>query len=82
MVHGSTCKIKNIFKGDLFRNSTLNNRITGDEGIYKKTKNAACGQALPKVCALSYTFWGGGSVTANIGWYVVSEIWLHFWELP
>jgi hypothetical protein len=23
-----------------------------------------------------------GSVTANIGWYVVSEIWHHFWELP
>jgi hypothetical protein len=22
------------------------------------------------------------SVTANIGWYVVSEIWHHFWELP
>ncbi len=24
----------------------------------------------------------GGSVTANIGWYVVSEKWHHFWELP
>ena len=23
-----------------------------------------------------------GSVTANIGWCVVSEIWHHFWELP
>ena len=22
------------------------------------------------------------SVTANIGWYVVSEKWHHFWELP
>ena len=21
-------------------------------------------------------------VTANIGWYVISEIWLLFWELP
>ena len=23
-----------------------------------------------------------GSITANIGWYVVSEKWHHFWELP
>jgi hypothetical protein len=23
-----------------------------------------------------------GSVTANIGWCVVSEKWHHFWELP
>ncbi len=25
---------------------------------------------------------GGGYVTANIGWYVFSEKWHHFWELP
>jgi hypothetical protein len=37
------------------------------------------------ICVISHTGIAvciSGSVTANIGWYVVSEKWNHFWELP